>query len=103
VTAWFWADPPYDTRGREPEDYPHVFSDLPGDSPHRLEDGSLCLFTPYDSTERRWSSDGGLFSLLNLTRDHLFFEAYWRSTGGHRGGVWLGPEAPHGQAARRSA
>jgi hypothetical protein len=60
------------------------------------DDDALCLYYPRSPAEQRWTADDGLVALLNLVRDHLFFEQHWRSTGGHRRGVWLGGEAPHG-------
>jgi hypothetical protein len=96
VRIVFFADPPYDTYSLAPEDYPRVWADADDTSPHRMPDRSLCLYYPQDPIDRRWHSGLGLNSLLNLICDHVFFEHYWRSTGGHHHGVWLGPEAGHG-------
>lgn len=96
VVILFEAFPTYETYGLAPQDYPKVFADPRQVSPHRMPDGSLCLFYPGDPPDQRWTDDSGLLSLLNLTGDHLFFETYWRHTGERRGGLWLGPEAPHG-------
>lgn len=96
VTILFEARPLYDTYGLAAQDYPRVFADAGLESPHRMPDDSLCLFYPGDPPDRRWTAEDGLLALLNLTGDHLFFETYWRHTGGRRGGMWLAPEAPHG-------
>lgn len=98
VAISFYAQPFYDTYGLAPEDYPRVFADPGLASPHRMPDDSLCLFFPGDPLERRWTAKNGLLALINLAGDHLFFETYWRHTGGHRNGTWLSPEAPHGYA-----
>lgn len=95
--------PQYPTYGMAPQDYPRVWADPYGQSPHRMPDRSLCLYYPADPTARRWHSELGLLTLLDLARDHLFFEHNWRRTGGWRGGVWLGPEAAHGLPLRRTA
>ncbi|AMM34783.1 hypothetical protein SA2016_4131 (plasmid) [Sinomonas atrocyanea] len=100
VEIRFEASPLYDTYGLEPQDYPRVFADSGLASPHRMPDGSLCLFYPGDPPERRWTAEAGLLALLDLAGDHLFFETYWRHSGGHRGGRWLAPEAPHGYRGR---
>jgi hypothetical protein len=100
VVIRFEAQPRYNTYGLEPEDYPRVFADLGKESPHRMPDGSLCLFYPGDPRERRWTADLGLLALLDLSSDHLYFETYWRHTGGTAGGKWLGPEAAHGFTER---
>lgn len=96
VTVLFEARPSYETFGLAPQDYPRVFADPGLDSPHRMHDDSLCLFYPGDPLERRWTSEAGLHALLGLIGDHLFFETYWRASGGFAGGDWLAPEAPHG-------
>jgi hypothetical protein len=103
VTIVFFASPAYDTYGLAAEDYPRVWADTDDTSPHRMPDGSLCLYYPGDPADRRWQAGLGLLTLLNLIRDHLFFEHYWRSTGGHDRGVWLGPEADHGFPEGRTA
>lgn len=91
VTVEFFAEPPYATYGMRAEHYPRVWADPAGVSPHRMPDRSLCLYYPGDPPERRWGSELGLLSLLDVTRDHLFFEHHWRATGAFRHGVWLGP------------
>ena len=64
-----------------------VFADGPTRSRHRYEDGSLCMWHPDDPLELKWAPDRGLADLIEMTRRHLFREAYWRETG-----TWLGPE-----------
>lgn len=100
VIIRFEAQPRYETYGLNPEDYPRVYADADAESPHRMPDGSLCLFYPGDPVDRRWRADLGLLALLDLTADHLYFETYWRHTGGAAGGQWLGPEAAHGFGGR---
>ncbi len=77
-------------------DMPQVFADLGALSKHRNPDGSLCLYYPRDPIERRWHSELGLATLLELIAEHLFAEVRWRSTGGDNGGEWVLDEAPHG-------
>lgn len=77
-----------------PEDYPKVFAEPGAGSPHRFPDQSLCLYFPGDDRDRRWAAAMGLDTLLEMTAEHLYFEAYWRS---HKS--WLGTEAPHGFSA----
>jgi hypothetical protein len=74
---------------------PKVFVDGPG-SPHRYDDGSLCMWYPWDPPEQRWAFSDGLLVLLNYIQAHLFREAWWREKG-----EWLGPEAPHGPPKER--
>lgn len=100
VLVRFFAEPKYDTFGLAPWDSPRVFADQGLPSPHRMPDDSLCLFYPADPPDRRWTADDGLLQLLQLVGDHLYFETYWRHTGGHLGGTWLAPEAPHGYQGR---
>lgn len=96
--------PTYDTYGLEPYDFPVVFADPGVESKHRHEGDALCLWFPGDAADRRWHHTDGLLALFNLVRNHLFYEAYWRATGGHGGegqaeGTWLGDEAAHGYLA----
>ena len=97
LTIEFHARPPYDCFGLPAEEYPRVFA-IPGaSSPHRMpDDGALCMWFPQDPPERRWRPTDGLLALIDLARDHVFFEDHWRATGGRRGGEWLGDERPHG-------
>ncbi|WP_075863058.1 MULTISPECIES: hypothetical protein [unclassified Gordonia (in: high G+C Gram-positive bacteria)] len=97
VTVVFYARPAYDTYGLHAEDYPRVWAELGMPSKHRMsEDDALCLYYPLDPPSRRWTATKGLNDLLDVTVDHLGYEAYWRATGGHAGGEWLGDEAEHG-------
>ena len=92
VRVEFHRYPTYLTYDLAPSDYPRVFADPGAASPHRMPDGSLCLFHPHDPIERRWTPDKGLNELLNLAARHLFAEDYWRSSNHH----WPFDEAPHG-------
>ena len=75
-----------------------VYADGPTVSPHRYRASdrdkrgrsSLCIWHPDDPPELRWVPKDGLLSLIEMTRIHLFKEAYWRETGD-----WPGREAPH--------
>ncbi len=96
VVVRFEAQPKYNTYGLKPADYPRVYADRGAESPHRMPDRSLCLFYPGDPPDRRWTANLGLLAILDLAADHLYFETFWRHTGGARRGKWLGPEAPHG-------
>ena len=69
---------------------PWVFADGPRESPHRYDDGSLCMWYPDDRVERRWVFEDGLVALMGLVMAHLFKEAWWRETA-----EWLGDEVPH--------
>ena len=64
--------------------------DGPTESPHRYQDGNLCIWYPNDPEETRWVIDDGLLHLMRLVEVHLFRESWWRETG-----VWCGPEAGH--------
>lgn len=96
----FFATPPYYCYGLPPEDYPRVYADVGLDSPHRLPGDALCLYKPHDPPQRRWRNGDGLLALLDVVRRHLLLEHGWRLTGGHRGGIWAGDEAPHGVEPR---
>ena len=77
-----------------------VYADGPAGSPHRYaphpkdrrQRPSLCIWYPSDPTEQRWVPSDGLLSLIEMTRIHLYKEAYFRETG-----EWLGEEVPHRQ------
>lgn len=75
---------------------PRVLADGPADSPHRYEDGSLCMYHPDDPADRRWIPADGLASLIDCIRVHLFQEAEARA-----GRPWPGDEAPHRLQRRR--
>lgn len=97
VTVRFYAQPPYETYGLAPQDFPRVHADRGQASPHRMpHDDALCLYYPLDPLEQRWHAQLGLLSLFGVIADHLFCEEYWRSTGAWSGGQWPGQEAPHG-------
>jgi len=100
VAIRFYAQPRYHCFGLPPQDYPLVFADPDAASPHRFLNDALCLYYPKDPPDLRWTSDRGLASLLDLIEAHLFFEEYWRRTGGLHRGLWLGDEAPHGIPGR---
>jgi hypothetical protein len=77
-----------------------VYADGPEESPHRYPPAdddhdpkhrrSLCIWHPKAPPEGRWVPSDGLLTLIELTRVHLFKEAYYRETG-----EWLGKEHPH--------
>ena len=64
--------------------------DGPTESPHRYQDGTLCMWYPQDPKERRWTFSDGLLHLIGLIQVHLIREHLWRETGD-----WPGDEAPH--------
>ncbi|WP_420625601.1 hypothetical protein [Candidatus Poriferisodalis sp.] len=74
---------------------PRVYVDGPTESPHRYEDGSLCMWYPGDPLERRWSFGDGLHALLGQIAVHLVKEHIWRQSG-----EWSGAEVPHGAEAK---
>ena len=78
--------------GPNTPDTPVIY--VPGpDSKHRYDDGSLCIWYPYDPPEQRWTwSDGGAVLAGHICA-HLIREAWWRQTG-----EWPGDEAPHDPA-----
>lgn len=70
--------------------HPTVLADGPSQSPHRFDDGSLCMWFPRDPAPAKWRFGDGLLDLLDTITGHLFREAWWRETG-----EWLGPEVGH--------
>ena len=70
--------------------WPRVTVDGPTESPHRYQDGTLCMWYPQDPKERRWTFSDGLLHLIGLIQVHLIREHLWRETGD-----WPGDEAPH--------
>ena len=95
--------PEYDTRAvtirfEGHSDKPAVFSDGPGDSPHRYADKSLCMWYPSDPVDRKWVFGDGLYMLISIITTHLFREAWWRETG-----EWVGEEVPHGSDSKDAA
>lgn len=77
---------------------PFVTVDGPTGSPHRFDDGTLCMWFPGDPDGNVWTFDRGLLDLLDTIVGHLFREAWWRETG-----EWLGPEVPHRPTQSRGA
>lgn len=75
--------------------YPRVYVDGPADSPHRYDDGSLCMWYPRDPLERRWVFDDGLMALLGQVAAHLVKEHLWRITG-----RWPGDEVLHADGTK---
>ena len=75
---------------------PRVFVDGPQDSPHRYNDGSLCMWYSRYPIELRWDRRDGAAALLGCVAMHLLREQWWRETG-----EWVGPEAPHGAPPSR--
>jgi hypothetical protein len=83
-----------------------VYADGPLESPHRyaphpkdpLRRPSLCIWFPDDPPELRWVPGDGLLALVEMTRVHLFKEAYYRETG-----EWLGDEVSHDRRPRTKA
>jgi hypothetical protein len=70
---------------------PRVYADGPTDSPHRYDDGALCMWYPFDPAAARWTRPGGAAALLGQIVAHLVREEWWRRTG-----EWVGDEAGHG-------
>lgn len=89
VTIFFEA-------GYLPEEV-RVFADGPSESPHRYKGNSLCMWRKKDPPELKWLPEHGLVTLIEITRRHLFREAWWRETSGWEGGEWLGPETHPGE------
>lgn len=79
-------------------DIPYIYVSGPA-SPHRYDDGSLCIWYPHDPPSRRWQwRDGGAVLAAHICA-HLIREAWWRQTG-----EWVGEEVPHTpQPAARTA
>lgn len=77
---------------------PLVLADGPVRSPHRYDDGGLCMWHPKDPTSRRWRFENGLLDLLDAIAAHLFREAWWRE---HN--EWLGPEVGHALERKAAA
>lgn len=69
--------------GGDPRVFAHGLKDLR----HVNGDGSLCLWYPTDSSDRRWTHNKGLVSLLDLVALHLYKEDRFKVTG-----KWLGDE-----------
>jgi hypothetical protein len=73
---------------------PGVHVDGPIDSPHRYDDGGLCMWYPHDPPGHRWTRRDGARALLGQVVAHLVREEWWRRTG-----EWIGDETPHGRPA----
>ncbi len=69
-----------------------VFADGPSESPHRFKDNSLCIWRRKDPPDLKWLPKHGLVALIEMTRRHLFREAWCRETS-----EWLGPETHPGE------
>lgn len=69
---------------------PLVYVDGPADSPHRYEDGTLCMWQPTDSAPMRWSPRDGSAELATRIAVHLVKEEWFR-----RSGEWIGEEVLH--------
>jgi hypothetical protein len=85
---------------------PDIYVDGPsgGDaSPHRYKPKQLCIWYPRDPPEQKWVFEDGLLMLICHIQLHLFREAWWRETGGRKGGEWLGPQAPHAEPKEEDA
>lgn len=78
------------------QDWPRVFTDVDRPRKHHYPDGSLCMWAPFDPSERRWHHRDGLHVLVEIARRHLFCEIHWWRTGGPEGGEWPVEDAPHG-------
>lgn len=85
---------------RDGRDFPVIYAGAMQNSPHRYEDGALCLYYPDDPPEQRWTADKSLAELIVLVQDHLFLEDTYAETG-----EWIAPQADHGftEEARRAA
>jgi hypothetical protein len=83
-----------------------VYADGPAESPHRyaphykdpLRRPSLCIWYPDDPPDLRWVPSDQLVTLIEMTRVHLFKEAFYRETG-----EWLGEEVAHNQPPNAKA
>lgn len=75
--------------GRNDPHTPHIFVPGPG-SPHRYDDGSLCIWFPWDPPSQRWTWRDGGRVLAGHICAHLIRETWWRQTG-----EWVGDEVPH--------
>lgn len=84
-------------KAENPASIVDVFAGGPTESPHRYGKDRLCMWYPDDPPELRWLPEHQLVGLIEMTRRHLFREAWWRQTGGEEGGEWLGPENHPGE------
>lgn len=74
----------------EQPEIPRVFVDGPDESPHRYDDGSLCMWYPQDPPEARWQPENGPAVLLGHIAAHLIKEQWYRRTG-----EWPGDHVAH--------
>ena len=75
---------------------PRVTVDGPTESPHRYDDGTLCMWYPLDPPKQRWVFSDGLLHLIGLIQVHLIREQLWRQSG-----CWYGDEAPHSTEVKK--
>lgn len=60
-------------------------------APHRYPDGSLCLYSPADPKDQKWTQDGIIAkTIVPWAAAWLYFYEYWQETG-----VWYNEEASH--------
>jgi hypothetical protein len=71
---------------------PRVYVDGPSDSPHRYDDGTLCMWHPKDAPPMRWTPEAGPADLVIRIAVHLIKEEWFR-----RCGEWVGEEVTHDQ------
>lgn len=90
ITIEFWRDPPYNTFGLLPQNYPRVFTNVVRPRKHAFDDDSLCIWHPQDAQSLRWTSDDGLLVLVEMIRRHLLLEIDFFFTG-----KWAIEDAPH--------
>lgn len=76
---------------------PSVTVDGPSASPHRFDNGALCMWYRPDGVSQMWVRDDKLLALIGIITRHLFKEAWWRETG-----TWLGPEVAHSAKTEKS-
>lgn len=69
---------------------PRVFVDGPTESPHRYNDGTLCMWYPDDDLPMRWTPNEGPADLVTRIAVHLIKEEWYRQTG-----EWIGDEVNH--------
>lgn len=72
---------------------PRIFVNGPTDSPHRYDNGELCIWFPFDGHNARWLRCDGATALLGHIVVYLIKEEWWRHTG-----EWVGDEVPHAAA-----
>ena len=69
---------------------PRVHVDGPSASPHRYNDGTLCMWHPDDPPPMRWTPEAGPADLVTRIAVHLVKEEWFRRTG-----EWIGDEVQH--------